>query len=325
MKAYEQKVESFLETLLFLVHVTSGQPARGPEILSLRHSNSQVGAHRNIFVEEGVVSTVTRYHKGYSVTGSFKIIHRFLPREVGEMLVYYIWLVLPFRQQLDGLTSQRHERPSPFIWAHKNDFKKHWDTAHLTKVISDAFQPLVEGKIGVADYRHIAIAVAREHLPHCGFKRDFEAEDAYIDLQAGHNSTTAGALYARQMQDGRGHVEGMKRKYKQASRDWHAFLGLLASSRRARVNMRLGQGAIFQIESQTEAMGEETEQAEIEEARIEELEIGEAAIEEAQVQEAPIRRRKVRRAMREESDSEVSGGQSMRKKGRLSRRPAAGD
>ena len=28
-----------------------------------------------------------RYHKGYNVSGDVKIIHRYLPREVGELVV----------------------------------------------------------------------------------------------------------------------------------------------------------------------------------------------------------------------------------------------
>ena len=39
---------------------------------------------------------VTRYHKGYNVSGDVKIIHQYLPREVGELVVWYLWLVLPF-------------------------------------------------------------------------------------------------------------------------------------------------------------------------------------------------------------------------------------
>ena len=85
-----------MEYLLLLVHLTLGQPARGTEILSIRFQNTVHGHHRNIFVDSGMISTVTSYHKGYSVTGSTKIIHRFLPKEVGELLVYYLWLVQPF-------------------------------------------------------------------------------------------------------------------------------------------------------------------------------------------------------------------------------------
>ncbi|KAF2859570.1 hypothetical protein K470DRAFT_271456 [Piedraia hortae CBS 480.64] len=37
------------------------------------------GNHRNAFME-GHVSLVTSYRKGFSVTGSTKLLHRFLPR-----------------------------------------------------------------------------------------------------------------------------------------------------------------------------------------------------------------------------------------------------
>ncbi|KAM0716822.1 hypothetical protein Q7P37_007625 [Cladosporium fusiforme] len=101
--AYQKKVESFLERLLLLAHLTSGQPARGTELLSIRYKNTIHGQHRNLFIDHGMVSTVTSYHKGYSVTGSTKIIHRYLPKEVGEMFIYHIWVVLPFCHALDLL------------------------------------------------------------------------------------------------------------------------------------------------------------------------------------------------------------------------------
>ena len=90
VQAYKARVDTFLQRLLLLVHLTSGQPARGTEILSLRHINTVHGHHRGVFIDNGMVSTVTTYHKGYSVTGSTKIIHRYLPKEVGELLVYYL-------------------------------------------------------------------------------------------------------------------------------------------------------------------------------------------------------------------------------------------
>ena len=78
---------AFREKLLALMHMTAGQPARATEILSVRHSNTIKGGHRNIFIEDGMVVFVTRYHKGYAVSGDVKIIHQYLPREVGELLV----------------------------------------------------------------------------------------------------------------------------------------------------------------------------------------------------------------------------------------------
>jgi hypothetical protein len=63
---YLQQVKGFLERLLLLVHITGGQPAWATELLSLRHSNTIHGRHHNIFIEHGLVSTVTTYYKGYS-------------------------------------------------------------------------------------------------------------------------------------------------------------------------------------------------------------------------------------------------------------------
>lgn len=94
IELYMARVAEFREKLLVLMHITSGQPARGPEILSIQHSNTVRGGHRNVFIENGMVVFVTRYHKGYSLSGDVKIIHRYLPQEVGELLVRYLWLVL---------------------------------------------------------------------------------------------------------------------------------------------------------------------------------------------------------------------------------------
>jgi hypothetical protein len=110
-------VDAFLERLLLLIHLTAGQPARSSEILSLRHINTVNDHHRNVFIEGGMVSIVTTYHKGYSTTGNTKIIYRYLPKEVGELLIYYLWLVQPFCRKLEMLAFRRRELPSPFLWA----------------------------------------------------------------------------------------------------------------------------------------------------------------------------------------------------------------
>lgn len=98
-----QQVDAFFGRLLLIVHLTSGQPARSTETLSLRHVSTVNCHHRNVFIEDGMVSTVTTYHKGYSTTGNTKIIHRYLPKEVGELVVYYLWLVQPFCRKLEML------------------------------------------------------------------------------------------------------------------------------------------------------------------------------------------------------------------------------
>jgi hypothetical protein len=57
------------------MHISSRQPARGPEILSVRYSNTVQGGHRNIFIKDSIIVFVTQYYKGYNISGDVKIIY----------------------------------------------------------------------------------------------------------------------------------------------------------------------------------------------------------------------------------------------------------
>jgi hypothetical protein len=69
------------------MHITGGQLARGLKILSVRHSNTIKGGHRNIFIKDSIVVFITRYYKRYNVSSDVKIIYQYLPREVSELVV----------------------------------------------------------------------------------------------------------------------------------------------------------------------------------------------------------------------------------------------
>ena len=92
---------------------------------------------------------MTCYHKGYSIQGSTKIIHCYLPKEVSELVVYYLWLVLPFSQQLCLLALDNElaaAQPSPFLWALPSKKEKRkgeqspWPSSRLSEIISGEFK-----------------------------------------------------------------------------------------------------------------------------------------------------------------------------------------
>jgi hypothetical protein len=222
VQAYFAQVDQFLETLLLLFHVTLGQPARGSELLSLQHCNTAQGHHRGTFIEDGIVGTVTSYHKGYNITGSTKIIHRYLPKEVSELFVYYLWLVLPFWEKLDVLVNKRKDPPSTFLWPKGSGS---WDTNRLSKVIAREAAFHLDTKLNILSYRHLAIAISRQHLPCGGFKRDYGVDKKLADEQASHGSWIAGTVYARGLQEAPGHVKMRSMEYRSVSRAWHSFLG----------------------------------------------------------------------------------------------------
>jgi hypothetical protein len=45
-----------------------------------------------------MVVFVMHYYKGFHVANNIKVIHRYVPQEVGELVVWYLWLVRPFMQ-----------------------------------------------------------------------------------------------------------------------------------------------------------------------------------------------------------------------------------
>jgi hypothetical protein len=222
---YLKQVDAFLERLLLIVHITAGQPARGTELLSLQHCNTVHGLRRNIFIENGLVSFVTYYHKGYSVSGSVKIIHRYLPPEVSELVVYYLWLVLDFRIQLIILGLNRDEPASPFLWPGRGAGP--WESSRLSNILKREFDLHLSTHANIVIWRHCAIAISRKHLKSGKFKKDYGAQPTptWIDEQSAHGTLRAGLVYARGIEEAPGHVASARAEYRALSREWHAFLG----------------------------------------------------------------------------------------------------
>jgi RecQ family ATP-dependent DNA helicase len=238
VERYMDRVVEFREKLMVLMHVTGGQPARGPEIMSIRHSNTVKGGHRNIFIEDGMVVFVTRYHKGYSVSGDVKIIHRYLPREVGELVVYYMWLVLPFQQGLEAMVWEK-EVISSHMWPADPSGRK-WTSDRFREALKRESRIGMGLELTIAAYREIAIGISRRFLRGSTAFRADEGEEneewneentwsAVADMQAGHTVHIAGMVYARGIMEQAGAVADRRQQFRMSSTDWHRFLGFQAN------------------------------------------------------------------------------------------------
>ncbi|KAH8798674.1 hypothetical protein F5884DRAFT_742883, partial [Xylogone sp. PMI_703] len=94
-RAYLKKGRQFLYKLMETMHITGGQPARGPEIGSIKVSNSVYSA-RNIYVINGQVCFLTMYDKSRKRRGNTDYIVRFLPTAVSQIVVQYLVYIRPF-------------------------------------------------------------------------------------------------------------------------------------------------------------------------------------------------------------------------------------
>ncbi|KDN59860.1 hypothetical protein CSUB01_11029 [Colletotrichum sublineola] len=196
-RAYEHAFGQFRERLWMLIHMLGGQPGRATELAGIRHSNTVNGGVRNIFAHEGAMCFVTAYHKGFRSTGQAKVIHRYLPREVGELLVWYLWLVLPFWQEVQGTVSGSGgysaylwadeilvgarggqdkeidqlggtsrdgggEEDEAAAWTWKEE--RVWTTDRSRRIIQQCSSRLLGSQLNVSMWRHIAIAIANRYL-----------------------------------------------------------------------------------------------------------------------------------------------------------------
>jgi hypothetical protein len=64
------------------------------------------------------------------MTGDVKVIHRYLQREVGELVVWYLWLVLPFVQGTEAMLHPGREA-SAYLCPADVDGRR-WTTDRMT-------------------------------------------------------------------------------------------------------------------------------------------------------------------------------------------------
>ncbi|OBT70707.1 hypothetical protein VF21_10274 [Pseudogymnoascus sp. 05NY08] len=259
-EAYQQHVERFLELLLILIHLCAGQPSRATEILGLQWKNTANGGVRNVIIENGLVGLVGQYHKGYRSSSNIKIIHQYLPKEVGELLVYYLWIVLPFWEKIQFQMTGKVVS-SAFLWGDaKKKEHRQWTSPEGgkkrgkgkgkkgTKEEKEKSQEEEKGrrtKLSWTSERvrkimqeaSIAIAISwrfcRENRfkdesgkwdPDENWDEDNAAGDDPWDLQAGHGMHIAGMIYARELMEGNNTIISRREKFRQVSCTWHRFL-----------------------------------------------------------------------------------------------------
>jgi len=231
---YLTDLQSFLESLWVLIHVTSGQPARATEMIQARYCNTLQGEHRNIFIENGLVCLVSTYHKSYNMQGNIKLIHRFVPKEVSELIVLYLWLILPFRQfiEMDRQKIKKVDSSHALIWKESptaaKGLRRKWNTDRVSKALDDELKDKLKCGLGVRGYRHVAIAISRKHIR--GRQHQFSSlaggdDDEAWDRLAGHEVSTAGSIYARELREAPGVIESQRELFRRICQEWHLFLG----------------------------------------------------------------------------------------------------
>jgi superfamily II DNA helicase RecQ len=239
IKTYLDQVKVLLHKLLVLIHVVGGQPARGTEILSIRHSNTVAGKHRNIFIIHGMVAFVPRYSKCSRHAGRSKVIHRFVPSEVGRLVVLYLWLILPFQRALEQMLQPEntisHEMWPPDVQGTK------WNSDRFTHALQQETEAGLGCRLNIQTYRQVVIAIGRKYLKtQSAFTEDDDDSssekdelgslDTIYEEQAGHTARIGETVYARLIGELTGTTASKRQRFQRLSIEWHAFLAFLPPS-----------------------------------------------------------------------------------------------
>ncbi|KAJ5205115.1 hypothetical protein N7472_001563 [Penicillium cf. griseofulvum] len=172
-------------------------PSRAPELLSVRHRNTET-AHRNIFIEDRLVVIATSYHKGFYTRNDTKLIYRYLPREVGELLVRYLWLVLPFLKRLQVLTLEQTptRTAEAYIWAPDPSTGRVWSSGRFREALrNESAIGLYGHTLNISSYRDIAIGISRRFLRIASAfpQNSYEEGDTEKEIEDGDNIDLEGS------------------------------------------------------------------------------------------------------------------------------------
>jgi len=96
---YLRRKEVVLESLLAVMYVLSGQGPRSTELLGLQHCNGPFN-ERGVYIHNGSMVYIARYHKARRSTNREFYVVRYLPWVAGRLLFYYLVYIRPFTEML---------------------------------------------------------------------------------------------------------------------------------------------------------------------------------------------------------------------------------
>ena len=222
MGKYRTQVQSIIDKSLPLTHLTYGNPARGKEICGLMIRNGW-SVLRGLYIQDGMLMLLTEYHKSQARTGKPRVIARFPPAAVAQVLIAIIADVLPF---LDFLRRQAQAPPlsSTYLWSNNG---LPVTTESASKGLGNMTQHHLGVYLTIQPWRHIAKAIDRDLIR--GFTgEDFdEIDDTVVhDFQSGHTVTTAVHNYAVRADMLVGLSNATIQAFRDVSIQWHKWLGV---------------------------------------------------------------------------------------------------
>ncbi|KAL8688231.1 MAG: hypothetical protein Q9218_005804 [Villophora microphyllina] len=148
--------QRFLQIIAVLFVMTAGLPPRRPELVGIRWYNQEV--IRNVFIYDGLLAVFTSYHKSQWRVGN-RPVARFLPPCVGDLVVRYLIYVSSVTTLF--YHCMQMAEPHGYLFADENG---PWAPRQLSAAVKSSARRHLNVSVGIAQWRHMAIALDRRLL-----------------------------------------------------------------------------------------------------------------------------------------------------------------
>lgn len=223
--------DDLTQLLILMIYLVGGQAPRCTELFALEHCNG-ASMSRGVCVYAGKMALISRHHKARRTTNSEFQVVRYLPKEPGKVLYYYLVFIRPFACMLHRVCYSE-DAESTLIFSSLARPKKPLKTAVLSKILRGQTTSTLGFPVGVQTYRQISIAITENHVKQIAnpFNRhDDRSKEANIDVafawQSGHRPLQRGMTYGLDGAFPGSLQPALLRVYEWVSNEWHEFLQL---------------------------------------------------------------------------------------------------
>jgi len=205
-----------------------GMPARGEEMMTIRHANGVNSESRNIYKINERICVFLGYNKTNNITNQQKPILRVMPPAVGEIIAVELMAVQSIHHLFLTILHQHHnlihpttQRPAEINQSLLSNYFTNFDgqkiqASAISLVMQSATKETFKKKMGLADNRQIM----------CLFGKKMAERKNMIAAQAGHSALTSHTTYGNDD----GHIPELSHMTLQEfyflSQEIHILLGL---------------------------------------------------------------------------------------------------
>ena len=237
---YMDQCRNFMKTIMFLIQMTSGAPARMTELCRTKICNGR-DSRRNIFYLNGSMALVNYYNKNKLVFGVDYEIPRYLPHIVAELITKYLVLVRPFMcfiAELQKWSANARARLDYYLFT---DSEGVWGANNMYKILASTTREYLGHTYGIRILRQAVQMV--HHYSYNEIVQKMLRYAATVDAQMGHTSKTGEKDYG-------GHEDMIQggptssATFIACSKLWHIFCRMEQITKTLRGDMTTGESIL---------------------------------------------------------------------------------